>query len=128
MIKILLLMAGGALGTLARYAASGLAHRMTDSIFPIGTLVVNSIGSLLIGVVWAIWEDSTVPGHIRTFVLIGFFGGFTTFSSFSLETLNLIRDNEVKLAFLNILANNLISILFVFAGFFATRLLISSIK
>ncbi len=128
MIKILLLMAGGALGTLARYAASGLAHRMTDSIFPIGTLVVNSIGSLLIGVVWAIWADSTIPGYIRTFVLIGFFGGFTTFSSFSLETMNLIRDNEVKLAFLNILANNLIGILFVFGGFFLTRFLISSFK
>ncbi|MFC2098120.1 fluoride efflux transporter CrcB [Bacteroidota bacterium] len=128
MIKLLFLMTGGALGTLARYAASGLAHRWTDSLFPIGTLVVNSIGSLLIGIVWAFWEDSLIPGYIRTFLLIGFFGGFTTFSSFSLETLNLIRDNEVKLAVLNIFANNIIGILFVFGGFFTTRLLIGLMK
>lgn len=128
MVKLLFLMTGGALGTLARYAASGLAHRMSDTLFPLGTLMVNSIGSLLIGIVWAIWEDSSVPGYIRTFLLIGFFGGFTTFSSFSLETLNLVRDNEVKLAVLNVLANNMIAIIFVFAGFFATRLLVNSVK
>lgn len=53
MVKLLFLMTGGALGTLARYLASGLAHRMTGSLFPLGTLFVNSVGSLLIGIVWA---------------------------------------------------------------------------
>jgi CrcB protein len=128
MIKLLFLMTGGALGTLARYAASGLAHRMTTTLFPVGTLLVNSVGSLLIGIVWAFWEDSSTPAYIRTFLLVGFFGGFTTFSSFSLETLNLIRDNEIKLAALNILANNIVGITFVFAGFFGTRLLMNSIR
>ena len=94
MVKLLFLMTGGALGTIARYGVSGLAHRMTDTLFPLGTLVVNAVGSLLIGIVWALWEDSSIPGYIRTFLMIGFFGGFTTFSSFSLETLNLIRDND----------------------------------
>ncbi len=121
-------MTGGALGTLARYSVSGLAHRMTTTLFPVGTLLVNSVGSLLIGIVWAFWEDSSTPVYIRTFLLIGFFGGFTTFSSFSLETLNLIRDNELKLAVLNIFANNITGILFVFAGFFATRFLIGILK
>lgn len=125
MIKLLFLMTGGALGTLARYAASGFAHRMTDSMFPIGTLVVNSAGSMLIGIVWAFWEGSSIPGYIRTFMLIGFFGGFTTFSSFSLETLNLIRDNQVRLAVLNIFMNNILGIAFVFAGFFGMRFLMN---
>jgi len=128
MIKLLFLMTGGALGTLARYAASGLAHRMTESLFPIGTLVVNSAGSLLIGIVWAFWEGSSIPVYIRTFLLIGFFGGFTTFSSFSLETLNLIRDNELRLAVLNIFLNNILGIAFVFAGFFGTRFLMNSLN
>ena len=127
MVKLLFLMTGGALGTLARYLASGLAHRMTGSLFPLGTLFVNSVGSLLIWIVWALWEQSSVPSYIRLFVLVGFFGGFTTFSSFSLETMNLIRDNEMKMALFNILANNILGVLLVFGGFFLTRLLINSI-
>lgn len=127
MVKLLFLMTGGALGTLARYLASGLAHRLTGSLFPVGTLLVNAAGSLLIGIAWALWEQSSVPSYIRLFVLVGFFGGFTTFSSFSLETMNLIRDNEIKLALFNILANNILGILMVFGGFFLTRLLIQTI-
>ena len=121
-------MTGGALGTLARYVASGLAHRVSDTLFPLGTLVVNASGSLLIGIVWALWEDSAMPPYIRTFLLIGFFGGFTTFSSFSLETMNLVRDNEMKLAVLNILANNIIGIAMVFGGFLLTRYFMNLIK
>jgi CrcB protein len=128
MVKLLFLMTGGALGTLARYLASGLAHRMTDSLFPVGTLLVNAAGSLLIGIAWALWEQSSVPSYIRTFLLIGFFGGFTTFSSFSLETMNLVRENELKLAFLNILVNNFLGILLVFGGFFGTRMLIDNLS
>ncbi len=127
MVKLLFLMTGGALGTLARYLASGLAHRVTDSLFPVGTLLVNAVGSLLIGIAWALWEQSSVPGYIRLFVLVGFFGGFTTFSSFSLETLNLIRENEMRMALFNILANNILAIFLVFGGFFLTRLLMHTI-
>ena len=127
-MKILFLMTGGALGTLARYAASGLAHRISDSIFPIGTMVVNSLGSLLIGIIWAIWEDSAVPPYIRSFILIGFFGGFTTFSTFSLETMILVRDHEIKMAVLNILANNIPGILFVFGGYFTARWLMTALR
>ena len=127
MVKLLFLMTGGALGTLARYLASGLAHRLTGSLFPVGTLLVNAAGSLLIGITWALWEQSSVPSYIRLFVLVGFFGGFTTFSSFSLETMNLIRDNEMRLAMFNILTNNILGILLVFGGFYLTRLLINTI-
>lgn len=120
-------MTGGALGTLARYLASGLAHRLTGSLFPVGTLLVNAAGALLIGITWALWEQSSVPNYIRLFVLVGFFGGFTTFSSFSLETMNLIRDNEMRMALFNILTNNILGILLVFGGFYLTRLLINTI-
>jgi fluoride exporter len=127
MVKLLFLMTGGALGTLARYLASGLAHRLTGSLFPVGTLLVNAAGALLIGITWALWEQSSVPSYIRLFVLVGFFGGFTTFSSFSLETMNLIRDNEMRMAMFNILTNNILGILLVFGGFYLTRLLINTI-
>ena len=121
-------MTGGALGTLARYAVSGLTHRLTGTLFPLGTLMVNLTGSLLIGIAWALWEQSSMPGYMRTFLTIGFFGGFSTFSSLSLETLNLVRDQEMKLALLNVLANNVLGIILVFTGFFVTRWLMSLMK
>ena len=123
-----MLLSGGALGTLARYALSGVTHRVMGPVFPWGTLVVNMTGSLLIGIIWALGEDSGMPGYMRTFLFIGFFGGFTTFSSFSLETMNLLRDGENFLALLNILANNILGILMVFAGFLCTRWFTAIIK
>jgi len=123
-----MLMSGGALGTIARYALSGLTHRITGPVFPWGTLLVNLTGSFIIGIVWAMGEDSAMPSYMRTFLFIGFFGGFTTFSTFSLETMNLMRDNEYQLAAINILANNVFGILLVFGGYLLTRSLISLMK
>jgi CrcB protein len=122
MIKILLLISGGALGTLARYSVSGVAHRWLGSSFPVGTLTVNLLGSFVIGVLWGFFEREAISPNIRTFLFIGFLGGFTTFSSFSLETLNLFRDGQTKWAILNVLANNVAGLLLVFAGFALARL------
>jgi CrcB protein len=124
-IKILLLAAGGAIGTLGRYAVSGITHKYVEGAFPYGTLMVNVIGSLIIGLLWGTWETANISSHLRTFIFIGILGGFTTFSSFSLETMNLCRDGEFKMAIINILANNILGILMVFAGFFAARSLVS---
>lgn len=128
MIKILLLLSGGAIGTLSRYAVSGLTHKYYLGNFPIGTLVVNLIGSFLIGLVWAISEQGNLSSNTRTFVFIGLFGSFTTFSAFSIETMNLFRDGETKLALLNVMANNILGILFVFGGFFLTKLIVDAVK
>ena len=128
MVKVLLLLSGGALGTLARYSVSGWVHRFFESSFPYGTLAVNLIGSFIIGLLWGLVETSTLSSNTRSFVFIGILGGFTTFSSYSLETLNLFRDGEIKLALANILANNILGLVLVFIGFIAAKALNSLIQ
>lgn len=97
--------AGSALGGVARYALSGVVARAIGETFPWGTLVVNVVGSLLIGVVATLtgpdgrllWSPVT-----RQLVMVGIFGGFTTFSSFSLQTLSLAQDGEWLRAVANV--------------------------
>lgn len=128
MIKILLLLTGGAIGTLARYSLSGLAQKLTTGTFPMGTLVVNMVGSFIIGLLWGLWEDSQIQSNTRTFIFVGVLGGFTTFSSFMLESLNLYRDGDVKMALLNILVHNILGIVLVILGFIVARSLTNFAK
>ncbi|MBX2946409.1 MAG: fluoride efflux transporter CrcB [Cyclobacteriaceae bacterium] len=116
MVKLLFIALGGALGSLARYGASGLAHQKYNGVFPVGTLTVNLVGSFLIGLLWGLAENSTLNPNVRTFLFVGILGGFTTFSTFSLETINLLRDGEFKLALVNVLLNNLVGIVLAFVG------------
>jgi CrcB protein len=88
---------GSAVGGAARFGVSGLVARSVGETFPWGTLVVNVVGSLLIGVVAAVTGPDgrlLVSPLTRVAVMPGFFGGFTTFSSFSLQTLSLVQDGE----------------------------------
>ena len=87
---------GSALGGIGRYACSGLGARYFGETFPWGTLFVNVSGSLVIGILaFAIPADSRLlADNSREFLMIGICGGFTTFSSFSLETLNLARNGD----------------------------------
>lgn len=117
-------MGGGALGTFFRYLISGLPYKYTDTVFPWGTLLVNASGAFIIGLLWGAFEERGISPQIRTFVFIGFLGGFTTFSTFALESMNLFREGAFKLAFLNILANNFLCIVLVFGGFFLAKSLL----
>jgi CrcB protein len=128
MTKLLLLISGGAIGTVLRYAIGGFSHKLLDANYPIGTLVVNLSGSFIIGILWSIWEQNDISPNIRTFLFIGLLGGYTTFSSFALETLNLFRDGDVRMAIFNILANNVLGIGLVFLGYFLARWILSIIK
>ncbi|MCD4679914.1 MAG: fluoride efflux transporter CrcB [Bacteroidales bacterium] len=128
MTKIILLLVGGAIGTLARYALSGLTRYHLDGTFPYGTLAVNLTGSLVIGLIWGLWETTSISINIRTFMFIGILGGFTTFSTYALETINLFRSGEEKMAVINILANNILGLLLVFLGFIAAKGLLSIIR
>ncbi len=128
MTKILFVLIGGAIGSYLRYSVSGYAYKVFDWIFPIGTLVVNLIGSFIIGLLWGIFESSNLSPNVRVFLFIGILGGFTTFSSYMLETLNLYRDGEVRLALYNLLANNIIGLLMVIGGFFISKLLVGQIR
>jgi fluoride exporter len=113
---------GGALGSVSRYWLSGLVAARFGETFPFGTLVVNITGSFVIGVLAALASpegrmDSQSRAFATQFLLIGVCGGYTTFSSFSLQTLNLLRDREWLYAGGNILFSVALCMVAVWLGF-----------
>ena len=104
--KILLVGVGGFIGSVLRYLVSGYVQQWTKSIgFPYGTLAVNLIGCFVVGFLAQLAETRGVfTAESRAFAFIGILGGFTTFSSFGNETMNLLRDGENFLAATNIVA------------------------
>lgn len=119
MTRILLVCLGGFIGTGARYGLNGaISHRFGET-FPLGTLVINILGSFIIGVVFvATGPDSRVmvSAETRQFLMIGILGGFTTFSSFSLETLALLREGNLGAATLNVTLSVIAGLLAAWAG------------
>ena len=110
---------GSALGGIARYWCSGIAARLFGETFPWGTLIVNVTGSFVIGLFAALTGPEGrifVPSVARQFVMIGLCGGYTTFSSFSLQTLNLTTDGEYLYAGLNIVLSVVLCLLAVWLG------------
>lgn len=104
MTKIALLIIGGATGTIARYALSGAVYRICGTNFPHGTLIVNLTGCLIVGFLASLSENKFLIGpSLRLLLMIGFCGAFTTFSTFILESANLIKDGETLKAFLNVI-------------------------
>ncbi|PKP22653.1 MAG: fluoride efflux transporter CrcB [Bacteroidetes bacterium HGW-Bacteroidetes-21] len=128
MLKIALVMGGGALGSLFRYLISEFSSKSFTGSFPYGTLIVNLTGSFFIGLCWAFFLQGQMSTNVKTFLFIGILGGFTTFSSFSAETMHLFRDNEIKMGLLNILANNIFGLLLVFGGFYIGKQIVSLIN
>lgn len=95
---------GGGLGAAARYWLSGFVYQKFGGDFPSGTMAVNIMGCILIGLMMSALEDRFVLyPSLRIFLTIGILGGFTTFSSFSFETVALLRDGEVFYASANVL-------------------------
>ncbi len=123
MLKFLFIAMGGAIGTLLRYIISGLTYKYLDGVFPWGTLSVNLIGSLIIGFLWGLFERAAISPNLKMFVFIGILGAFTTFSTYSLESFNLFRDGEIKLALSNILISNILCIALVLLGFVTSKYL-----
>jgi CrcB protein len=106
MLDYLWIMVGGALGTGARYWLSGFAAQRVGEIFPVGTLLVNVSGSFAIGFFAGLADPLgpfLISPRFRQFFTIGICGGYTTFSSFSLQTLDLVQEGDWLKAFLNIL-------------------------
>lgn len=128
MIKVLLLLAGGAIGTVLRFGVSTWVQRSMLYSFPFGILSVNVIGSFLIGFCWSIAEYTNTSANVRIFLFTGLFGGFTTFSSFALDTMSLMKTGEYKLAFLNILASNMLGLIAVFLGLLLGKNIMTLIK
>ena len=116
MIKFIHLVVGGATGTVARYCLSGAAYRVFGVGFPYGTFYVNLIGCFILGFLASFTERKLfLDANARLLLMVGFCGAFTTFSTFILETANLIKDGEATRAFLNV-------ILSVVIGFLVLRL------
>jgi CrcB protein len=118
MINIFLIGIGGFFGSILRYLASGYVQQASRSIdFPYGTLVVNVLGCFIIGFLAQLAEDRGVfTNQSRLFVLVGFLGGFTTFSAFGNETLNLVREGQAMNALTNVGANVFLGLLAVWLG------------
>ncbi|NWF62904.1 MAG: fluoride efflux transporter CrcB [Chloroflexi bacterium] len=118
MTNILLVGAGGFIGSVLRYLVSGWVQQAMKSVgFPFGTLAVNVIGCFIIGFLAQLAETRGVfTTESRLFVFVGILGGFTTFSSFGNETLNLARDSQMLNAFANIGANLIVGLFAVWLG------------
>jgi fluoride exporter len=119
MLDYILVMVGGALGTGARFWLSGLVAERGGEVFPLGTLVVNITGSFAIGFFAAFTDPEGslfVSPRVRQFFMIGLCGGYTTFSSFSLQTLDLVRDGDWFKAGMNILLSVVCCLIAVWLG------------
>ena len=118
MQRLLLVGFGGFIGTAFRYWIATLISRRYGETFPLGTLAVNAIGCLLAGVLFYLLEGSmpTSP-TTRAIVFIGLLGGFTTFSSYGLQTFALLKDGETFLALLNVAASNVLCLGLVWLGY-----------
>lgn len=110
---------GSALGGVARYWCSGVIANHMGETFPYGTLIVNIVGSFLIGFIATISGTDgrfIIPVEARQFMMVGILGGFTTFSSFSLQTLTLARNGEWLLAGANVVGSVVLCLIMVWAG------------
>jgi CrcB protein len=116
-VRIALLIVFGTLGTLARYALQGVVQARTGSTFPSGTLVVNLIGCFLLGGIaeYALLH-LTIPPDWRIGITVGFFGAFTTFSSFSWETARMLQDGQWRAATVYVLTSLIGGLIGVFFG------------
>lgn len=119
MLTYLLVALGGGIGAAGRFALSGAIARGTNEIFPLGTLVVNVTGCFIIGFFAMVTGPDgriLVPPDFRQFFMVGICGGYTTFSSFSLQTLALARDGDVWRAGVNIIGSVVLCLAGVWLG------------
>jgi len=124
LLKLFWLGLAGAAGTLSRYGLAGLVQRLGGAGFPWGTVAVNVAGCFLAGTFWAFSVDRiALSGQVRTLVLVGYLGGFTTFSAFILETGHLAGQSQWLRACGNIAIQNVVGVLALFLGMATGRLL-----
>lgn len=120
---IFLVGAGGFIGSVARYLLSDAVQSRLLTSFPFGTMTVNLIGCFIIGIIYALSETSNLAPEYRILIATGFCGGFTTFSSFSFESLTLLQDNQYLYATLYAGLSLVLGLLAAFVGVLLIRYL-----
>jgi CrcB protein len=120
-MTVLAIAFGGALGSVLRYLMGGLVQRATHAGFPYGTLAVNILGCLLIGILVQHFMNVEPPSTVRGFLVVGFCGGFTTFSAFSMETIGLLYSGSYLRASAYVLASVVLCLSATAAGMTLTR-------
>lgn len=122
--RILIVMAGGALGTAARYLLGGFAAERWGTLFPYGTFIINLSGCLAIGFIGTLaLERSLIGPEMRIFLMVGILGGFTTFSSFGFETMKLLEESNYLYAAFYSFGSLFLGILAVYLGMILARAL-----
>lgn len=124
MINYILVSLGAAIGGALRYGLSSYVNKSQSTIFPIGTLLVNVLGSFALGIImFYLSEKEFIGNEFRLFLSVGLCGGFTTFSTFSYETLMLFRDSEFGLAIYNVLLNVVLCLVGIYLAYLISKLI-----
>ncbi len=116
-MPIILIAAGGAAGAVSRYLVDTIVSERFAGAFPLGTLVINTSGSFLLGLLFALAvEEARLPSEVRPALMIGFLGAYTTFSTLMLESWRLVEDGALALAVVNLAGSMVLGVVAVVAG------------
>ena len=121
-MKVLIVALGAGFGGGLRYWISNYVSKILPIFFPYGTLAVNILGSIILGIlIFGFDEHGNLSSTLKLFIGVGFCGGLTTFSTFSFETFNLLKNTEFLLAGINILLNVTLTLVGIYIGYLITR-------
>ena len=124
MSNLVLIALFGAIGSLFRFVLIQVTPKITYINFPIGTVIVNLIGSFLIGIVVSLFEKQLLSNELRSFIVFGFLGGFTTFSAFTYEIFNLLKIGNYLNLFIYLLLSIVVSLALFYVGYKAVKILV----
>lgn len=124
MVNYIFVFLGAGVGGIMRYWGSAYVYKFLPTDFPYGTLFVNVLGSFLIGIfMYYLDARELISGELRLFLTTGLCGALTTFSTFSFETINLLKEREFLFAGLNVLANVILTLLVLFIAYKLSKIL-----